>query len=258
MRAYAIAVGAVLVMAAGVWAVLGDIVASWESPDPYANPYGAAISKDHLFILGGNGNVYKVHSASWSVVTSFITPLAGNSKGLAYGAGDDLWVSSKYGALQGEYVYVLNANTGSIKGSFPNSGTYDWGLAPLCTGDGGVGTTALLVADWWALNLKKVDMTSGKVLASCPFPDAYEIGYDWRNRLVWGGLRQVIYGCTTTGSLVATFTSPVPEGMYVGGLAYSGEYLFLAVSYLVYKIHCPVANYGIYPASLGKVKALLR
>lgn len=99
--------------------------------------------------------------------------------------------------------------------------------------------------------------TTGSIARSYTVPALmYDIAYDWRKQLIWGGLNLVTcFGCTTTGSLVASFNKPLGN---IYGITYYGEYLWLAgTSGYIYRQHCP-GNLTVAPASLGKVKALFR
>jgi hypothetical protein len=69
-----------------------------------------------------------------------------------------------------------------------------------------------------------------------------------------------IYGCTTTGSTVASFSSPAGSPY---GMAYHGQYLYVVTlsssgGRQVWKIHCPQINVGVRPSSMGKIKATYR
>lgn len=246
-----IAVGLSVLCVAGVaFAALGDVVASWPLTGTI-HAVAASTSHVYAFILERR-YVYKLNINTGSIVGSFEAVRWDGTRGLAYVAVDYLWQGGRSPFM----FYETNANTGSIYRSIPSPSAYNYGLAPLCTGDGGVGTTALLSTKYdrpWLLH--HVNMTTGSVIASYPAPaSVYDPAYDWRNRLVWGTFNSnLIYGFTTTGSLVATFTAPA----FIFGAAYNAEYLYLARSIRIWKIHCP-QFVGVEPASFGRVKAIFR
>jgi hypothetical protein len=247
-----IAVGLSVLCVAGVaFAALGDVVASWPLSGTI-DAVGASNSRIFAFVRERR-YVYKLNITTGSVVGSF--PGAGwdGTRGLAYVSGGYLW--------QGDYgspisFHETDSSTGYIYRSIRMTTPRNYGLAPLCTGDGGVGTTALLSTKYdrpWLLH--HVNMTTGSVIASYPTPaSVYDPAYDWRNRLVWGTFNSsMVYGFTTTGSLVATFTAP--QGVF--GAAYNAEYLYLGRWARIWKIHCP-QFVGVEPASFGRVKAIFR
>lgn len=87
----------------------------------------------------------------------------------------------------------------------------------------------------------------------------YDVAWDWRNKLVWGGWGSpgVVYGWNTSGSLVATFSMPSPHPY---ALTYRGQYLWVECtkpSHYIYKVHCPY-NVDVTPSSIGKVKAIFK
>ena len=248
-----IAVGFLVLCTVGAaFAALGDVVASW--PTPGGQCVALAVSNSYIYALSlAQSRVYIMNITTGSIVGSL--PAAGGSdtRGLAYVSGNYLWQGrSNYEPL---VFYETHATTGSIYRSIPSPSVNDRGLAPLCTGDGGVGTTALLSTTWTApWLLSHVNMTTGSVTASYPTPaGVYDPAYDWRNRLVWGAwASHYISGFTTTGSLVATFRAP--ESIFAA--AYTGEYLYLTQR-TIWKVHCPPFT-GVAPSSFGRVKAVFR
>jgi hypothetical protein len=67
-----------------------------------------------------------------------------------------------------------------------------------------------------------------------------------------------VFGYTTDGSLVASFQAPASRPR---GAAYLGGYLWISTgassNQYIYKVHCP-DDVGVAPASLGRIKALLK
>lgn len=252
MMKYIVVGFSVLCVAGVAFAALGDVVASWPAPAGQCVALGASTS--YIYALAHTtSRVYIMNINNGSIVGSLPAAGGGNTRGLAYVSGNYLWQGRSYSAPL--VFYQTNATTGSIYRSIPSPSVNDRGLAPLCTGDGGTGTTALLSTTWtspWRLN--HVNMTTGSVTASYSTPaGVYDPAYDWRNRLVWGAWSSTtIYGFTTTGSRVATFRAP--ESIF--GAAYTGEYLYLTQR-TIWKIHCPRFT-AVAPSSFGKVKAVFR
>ena len=259
MRNKALIVACVVLVAATAFGALGDVVASW--PSPNTDPCAVAASNNHIYVctVGGGGMIYTLNITNGSVVRSFAAVKGTDTRGLAYVSGDHLWQGQQTSTA---YFYDTNANTGSINRSFRSVSHYNRSLAPLCTGDGGTGTTALLSSHYFAYRLYKVDINTGSIIGSwCSIPRMYDIAYDWRSQLVWGGMwSTVVYGCNiTTGSTVATFKSPAN---YPYSMAYNGQYLYVATTAAaptqIWKVHCPQISEAVNPASVGRVKALFR
>jgi hypothetical protein len=248
-----VAVGFLVLCAVGAaFAALGDVVASW--PTPGGQCVALGVSNSYIYALSHTqSRVYIMNINNGSIVGSLPAAGAGNTRGLAYVSGNYLWQGRSYSAPL--VFYQTHATTGSIYRSIPSPSVNDRGLAPLCTGDGGVGTTALLSTTWTSpWRLSHVNMTTGSVIASYPTPaGVYDPAYDWRNRLVWGAWSSTtVVGFTTTGSLVATFGAN--ESIF--GAAYTGEYLYITQN-RIWKVHCP-QFVGVAPSSFGKVKAVFK
>ncbi len=249
---------ALLALAAASFAALGDVVASFRGP--HTSLHGVARSNDYLYVLTLEypNRVYRCDPTTGSVVGSWTPPTAGSmtlNRGLAYSWGGHVWVGRYYPDRQ---VYDCDGATGSVYGSW-NPGHNPYGLAPLCTGDGGAGTTALFSQDSNPNYTFVHELTSGSRIRSFSLAraSAYDIAYDHRNRLLWSCHSYYFYGFETSGgSVVASFDAPY---WYVCvGAAYHGEYLWISGgnSY-IYQVHCPVFT-AVAPASLGRVKALFR
>ena len=134
---------------------------------------------------------------------------------------------------------------------------YYHGSAPLATGDGGAGTTHIIVSGFGNPSTIYFFTLSGSITGSfMAAPYLYDIAYDWRNRLIWGGMNSTtVYGFTTTGSLVASLAKPTGN---VYGITYHGQYLWVAgTSGQIYQIHCP-NNVGVQPTSMGKIKTIFK
>jgi hypothetical protein len=155
-------------------------------------------------------------------------------------------------------VYECAGASGSVYGSWAvQNGLF--GLAPLCTGDGGLGATGQFSYDSVPNFIYLHNLTNGSVVRSFPLAHAtaYDFAYDHRNRLLWKYYVNFIYGYNSNnGSVVDSFVRPYPSTCY--GLAYYGEYLWIsAADGYIFIVHCP-GNVGVRPSSIGRVKALFR
>ena len=255
MRGYAV-VGAALLTASAAFATLGEVVGSFLGPDN--NIRGVGRSADYLYVIGlsSPNRVYRCDPTSGSVYGSWATPQIAPNRALAVTWRDHVWVGSE----RDRVAYECDGSTGSIFGSWA-VGHDPYGLAPLCTGDGGQGTTAIFSYDDSPNFVFSHNVTTGSILGSFPLVHAtpYDFAYDHRNRLLWKYYDQDfnIYGYNpTTGGAVASFARPYPSSCY--SLAYYGEYLWISARYgNIFIVHCP-GNVGVLPASLGRVKALFR
>lgn len=255
MKKALIATLAALCVAAAAYGDLGTVVGSY--PIPGGGQAGLGIG---TYLYVGNYSASRITVANplnGSVVASFANAGGGSTRGLAYAAPGYLWQCKAYAVPY--LLYRTNAANGSIYASYSTPTNYSHGCAPLATGDGGAGTTAIFVSDYSADRIYVYNATTGSLTSSFSVASTcmmYDIAYDWRNQIIWGGMNgAVIHGVTTTGSLVTSFSGPW-SGAY--GIAYSGEYLYIAyINGNVFRVHCP-PNVGVTPSSVGKVKALFR
>lgn len=243
---------ATLCIAAAAQASLGSVVSSFRAPGTDVRGLARSGTRLHVMIFGSPTRIYRVAPVTGSVYASWASSFGNNCRGLAFSEGAHLWVGN-YG---NDRVYDCVSTTGSVRGSW-SAGHDPFGLAPLCTGDGGVGTTALFSSDSTPSFCWRHNLNNGTVLASFEIIRAsfFDIAWDHRNRLVWmGDLPNIVYGYNTAGSIRASFTVPAT---YPYGAAYYGQYLWVgcAGNGYIYRVHCP-GTVGIAPASLGKVKAL--
>lgn len=254
MRRHVVNVTVAVLSAAAAFGALGDIVGSFSGPD--TNLTGVGRSTAYLYVIGLSSPnlVYRCDPTTGSVYSSWPPPYATQNRGLAVTWGDHVWV----GSSRDDIVYECAGASGSIYGSW-DAVNDPYGLAPLCTGDGGQGTTGMYSYDSSPNYVYLHNLTSGSVILSFPLAHAtpYDFAYDHRNRLIWKYYLPNIYGYdTSTGSVVASFPRPYPSTCY--GLAYYGEYLWISAQLgYIFIVHCP-GNVGVHPSSLGKVKALFR
>jgi hypothetical protein len=260
MRKYVFVTAALALSGGPALGYLGSVITSY--PAPSASP--VAIAKPNAFLNvfcdSGRGMIYRLNSLSGSVEGSFGAVAGTQCRGLAYSTdshGNHLWqgkISYPYMVFD---TYVL---TGSIYRSWPLNNTYERGLAPFCTGDGGSGTTRLFTCDYNAHRIYERRLDTGSIYHSVVFPanvQMYDIAWDWRNRLLWGGMNSpYIYGINRLGSLVASF--PSPAGLPYG-IAYGSYMLYIGTcsDHRIWRVHCP-DTIGVEPASIGRTKAALR
>jgi hypothetical protein len=240
-------------LAAGmVFADLGSVVRSFAIPG--GNSGGMARSNGVLYSNDYSpGRIYAMVPTTGSVTNSFLAAGGSNTRGLAYQWGGYLWQNKAYTSPY--RIYRTRTSNGSIWNyySLPNSTTH--GSAVLATGDGGAGVSRIILSRYNPTSTVYFMRTTGGITSSISCNTyLYEIAYDWRNRLIWGGMNDgYVYGFTTTGSRVARFRKPSGN---VYSITYHGQYLFVAgTSGLIYQIHCP-GNVGVKPTSMGKIKAM--
>lgn len=238
------------------WGYLGQVVGSFRSPAA-TQTRGLARSKMYLFVAdaGNRGLVYRLIPNTGSVQNFYQLGWYGSNAGLAYSHSAVLWV----GCPANNTVYRCHAPSGSLYSSW-NAHHDPFGCAPLCTGDGGTGTTYLFTSDSGPPDIFTHRLTNGSVVRSVrvPNPTDYDCAYDWRNKVLWqGDSPNVVYGYTLSGTVLGSFRSPA---YYPRGLAYYGQYLYVACTGngYIYRVHCPYDFVALAPASLGKVKVLLR
>jgi hypothetical protein len=251
--------GAVImtVAAGAALADLGDVVAS------FASPYRAPIALTHannatqmwLFCNQNTSGwrIFLVHHTSGSVYSSFVSPCAEYTRGLTYEDPGYMWV----GNSNNRRAYRCRSVNGSVLYSWAaNHGVA--GLALKARGDGGVNGDGIFVNAVTTTTWRHRP-SDGSIISSFSYTPALygDVAWDWRNELLWGGDANTnyVYGCTTAGSVRASFRSPAtnPQGM-----CYYGQYLWVGTNsspYYVYQVHCP-NTVGVAPASLGRVKAL--
>jgi len=161
------------------------------------------------------------------------------------------------GDWNSRYVFRCDASNGAVIGSF-TTGLRPYGLAPIQTGDGGIGATYLYSSATSPSYFWQVHYTNGSILSSFEAPQLapQDTTYDHRNQLIWRYYSDVVYGISTAGSVKASFPWS-GRGTYVG-MAYYGEYLFIGGDVQpshIYIVHCP-GSLGVAPASMGKIKAM--
>ena len=252
MRKSLFVVLALLCAASAALAALGDVVGSF--PNPGGSCGGLGRSNAYLYTTDYSpGTIYRVHPTTGSVYNSFAAAGGSNTRGLAYQFGGYLWQNKAYSSPY--TIYRTNEGTGSRYNSYALPSGVTHGSAPLATGDGGSGTTRIILSDYSARRIYYMT-TTGSIASSHAVNQAlYEIAYDWRNELIWGGMNTTtVYGFTTNGSLVASFSKPTGN---VYGITYHGQYLWVGgTSGYIYRQHCPILNVGVKPASMGKIKAM--
>ena len=233
---------------------LGDVVASWPSPGSMPAAVARSNGRMYVFCNTAGGTIYSMTTSTGSVYGSYRAAAGTNCRGLAYSWGGHLWQGRAYSPPY--YVYDTASKNGSIYRSYAHPSAC-YGVAPLATGDGGAGTTALFTSNYLQKRIYQLSL-AGSVQRSFAAPyNMHDIAYDWRSKVIWGGMdRRPVYGVTTTGSFVTSFNAPANNPY---GIAYHDQYLYvvnLSSPYRIWKVHCPVIpNVGTSPSSMGKIKA---
>jgi streptogramin lyase len=242
-----------LAAAACVYGALGDVVGSFAIPGGACAGLGR--SNGYLYTTNySQSMIYRVNPSSGSITNSFSAAGGSDTRGLAYQFGGYLWQNKAYTSPY--TIYRTNEGTGSVYDSYSLPTSVTHGSAPLATGDGGEGTSYIILSSYGTPGTIYYMTTTGSIARSHTVSQAlYEIAYDWRNGLIWGGMNTTtVYGFTTTGSLAASFTKPTGN---IYGITYHGQYLWVAgTSGLIYIQHCPILNVNVKPSSMGKIKAM--
>jgi hypothetical protein len=254
-----------LCVAGMAWGDLGDIIASYAAPATYPLAAARANNSQYLWMYCNSSPYYiwRINADNGTIYGSY-SKFTSSTRGLAYSYG---------GGPGGSYLWIANYSTREVHmcnyadGSTVNSWTcvtenQPYGLAPEATADGGYNPQSIISTDTSPYYTWRYVPTTGSLLGSFSHGGlyAYDCAWDWRNQLVWGGYGSpgVVRGWTTAGSVVASFTVP---NTYPYAITYWGEYLFVGCTipnHYCYKVHCPVLNVNVKPASVGKVKALFK
>lgn len=263
MRRKVIIIVALAVTAGTAFAYLGQVVASWRSPA--INPLGAAQANGTtlfwVYCRTSGDNVYRVNANTGSVISSFRSPATSDSKGLAYTSGgvpggNYLWI----GDSGDDTINMCDFGTGRVYLSW-KAGHDPMGLAPEATGDGGANPRSIISTDTSPTYTWLHHPITGSIISSFFHGGSFcvDIAYDWRNKLIWGGIGNpgILRGWNTSGTVVASFLIP-DRNPYA--LSYWNQYLWIGTTspnHYFYKVHCPFPV-DITPASIGKVKALFK
>jgi len=253
MNKWLVIVVATLCAAGAVFGALGTVIRSF--PIPGGACGGLARSNGVLYSVNyTQGRIYAMNPTTGSVTNSFAAAGGTNTRGLAYQFGGYLWQNQAYASPY--RIYRTSTANGSIYNYYALPGQYVHGSDPLATGDGGEGTTRIILSNYYNKTIYYMTTTGSIARSHSVVPVMFDIAYDWRNQLIWGGMNSTtVYGVNTNGSTVASFNRPAGN---VYGITYHGQYLFVAgTSGNIYTIHCP-GTIGIAPSSMGKIKAIYR
>ncbi|MGD8718912.1 MAG: hypothetical protein PVH29_08835 [Candidatus Zixiibacteriota bacterium] len=261
MKKYILIALASALLAGNAFAALGDVMTSW--PLTLSDPGGVAVSNAYIFYISSQGldKVVTIRRQDGSVVRSWSCPFPAGNRGLAYTWGGDIWI----GCMGNGLVYKCDVNDGDLRNLW-NASHAPVGLAPFSHEDGGALANYLISYGPLSSSLHYHDMSTGSINYSTTLADndGYDMAYDWRSHLIWkqNSRRTHIYGMDfQTGSLIASFPIPCPEGIATG-LAYSDYILFIACTDdRIYLVECPVVESdgtSVAPASMGSIKAIYR
>ncbi len=193
------------------------------SPLPDGNVYGLAFNGTHLWANAARRDsacLYKMRPATGSVVASYVISGLGAAEGMAF------YESYAYVANNSPtdfYLYKFRPPTGTIDKSWPG-GKWPGGL------------TVITLPE----NEEQVLLNSGTV-------DGWVYVYDLEGRRYGGYWFKIAVNC--------------PEYQYRGDLAgKDGTHIFFASDYFdhIYELKIKGLGGAVAPASLGRVKALLR
>ena len=229
-----------------------NLISSFTSPCNY--PEGLGFLNGELHIAGPEYYIYRT-TTTGSVIGSFRSTRWNG--GLAAGtinSTDYVW---NVGAalLPGPYrVYRRNATTGSIYGSYQVTYPKPYGLAFR-------DSQTLYYTDSVEKQLYVLDPISGSIRDSHQLdfePD--ELAYDPAGYLWIGKWKaSTVFKCTTTGSVVTSFSSEIYGS--AKGCGFDGTYLWLGITsgseHRVLQLDVG-SEPAVGPASLGRVKALFR
>jgi hypothetical protein len=264
MKVVPLLVFTVAVVAVPVAAYLGEVVASFNTPNL---PGAVATSGDYIYVFCAGRfippfhYIYQLNATTGGTVRSYPSPFLNYTTGLGYEYGGYLWIS-RYSPT---YVARCNASTGSVYSSFPITQHSLSGIA--CQGDPTrPGALASIISCGSSPYLSTRHLTNGSLLSSFPTPTLFrDPAWDYRNGVIWFPVYEsptrTVRAYTPAGSFVASFG--LPSSSYVpGGAAYADNYLYVSNTgngpYVVYKIHCPSIWQRLAPTSVGRVKALFR
>jgi len=244
------------------FAYLGQVVASFRAPANYPLALARANSNAYMWAYCNAApyRIYRINSETGSVYGSWVSPQGSGTGGLAFSyggtpGGNYLWI----GSITTDRVYMCNYDTGSVYRSW-SAGHDPFGLAPQATADGGYNPQSIISSDTspryaWYHN----PMTGSIIRSHTIGASVFDIAWDWRNRLVWGGTGNpgIVYGWNTSGSVVSTFRAPSP---FPYALTYLGEYLWVGCttpSHFIYKCHCP-STVSVAPSSVGRIRSIFK
>lgn len=253
-RIMVLAVVGATALASHAYAGLGSVVSSFRAPGTSVRGMARSDTRLHVIIYGDPTRIYRVAPGTGSVYGSWPTAFSRYCRGLGFSEGGYLWV----GCYENDHVYKCDSATGTVYSSW-SAGNNAYGVDPFCTGDGGVGTTAIFTSDERPSYCWRHRLTNGSVMSSFPISNRsfFDIAWDHRNRLIWvGSVNNVIYGYRMSGALAASFAAP---NTYPYGMAYFNEYLWVGCdgNDYIYRVHCP-GNVTVAPASFGRIKAVYR
>jgi hypothetical protein len=251
------------------WGALGDVWASFPAPANY--PIALAVPNNYTHYLWVYCNappyrIYRLDGNTGSVYDSFVSPQGNGTRGLTFSrngvglpTGSYLWMGNR----NNYYIYRCRYTDGSVYASFPAYSPDINGLAVKATADGGNSPTCMLSSNWGIPRIYHKNLITGSIQSLfTPSQRPYDIAWDWRNEIIWTGCYgNTVYGFSTTGSLVTSFTVPADNPL---GFAYTSNFLWVSTttgSHRIWKIHCPPFmdnNANVVPASIGKIKATYR
>jgi hypothetical protein len=241
---------------------LGQVVQSF--PSPGINPNALARGPGYLYVLcDGPPYIYRLDPANGSVISSYPSPFGFPTRGLGYEYGGYLWIGTY--SIMNSWIARCQEGTGSIYSSFRVT-EHEMLGGVACEGNPNKrGTLRAIISNSFYDEPVTRHTTAGSLLSKFRYLDPltfFDPAWDYGNALIWWGDRTTykphVYGFTRRGSLVASFRAPT-GGTH--GCTYLDGYLWISTDGqpdYIWKVHCPKDFEGVFPASLGRVKALYR
>jgi hypothetical protein len=250
-KRYLVIAFSIAALASSAAATGGSIIRSFESPCNDCTD-GIDFRDGYLYHANFNGpcEVLKT-TVGGSLVSSLHEP--------AYACDVDFtgtvfWVYSFWPQVPRDRIYRVN-EAGSVVASFA-APSYGYGIAF----DGGYLWYATAGSHYWNYVYKLT--TAASVLSSfqAPFGKGYlNKGLDWGGEYLWlaqaSNVNGLLYQMTTAGSVVYSISMP---GRQPTGVAWDGKHVWFADGGSEWVYQMTWSGVGVAPASLGKVKALLR
>lgn len=268
MKTMVITMVLIAVTVCGAWAKLGDLVASFDNIGNSTH-YGLAADAYYLYTFYYYSTwgypVIRMLRTNGSFVSSYPCPFGTTSpyyycRGLSYGGSSVLFINNYYQRAVGRF-YAANGSMINTW-TWPTNMTYRYGICN--THDGTrLGTRiyqSYYTGDFW------FSTTTGSLISSFKVGTTtynFDLAWDYGNNMIWYGNYSThhVYGITTSGSIISSWRVPSSVS-YPYGIAYYGQYLYVSTSSgnpdeYIWIYHCP-NTVGLTPASVGKIKALLK
>ncbi len=231
----------------------GSLISSFTAPSQLPNGVGWADWGGSFLWVNCNFNDHRYRvTTTGSIYASFRNPGA-NSMGCgAANIGGTGYVFVVDRTLR--RVYRIGMGSGSIYSSYAVPGTYPMGV-DYC----GTGGNYVYYTDYTGRLLYFMHAYTGSIYRSHTLTfQPGDVGYDPRGYLwITQGLGSLVRQCTTTGSVVNSFSTSaygIPAGC-----GCDGTHVYVGINTAPHRIlKFETSPVGIAPKSLGKIKAMFR